>query len=1028
MGVVYKARHRQLGRLVALKTILAGAHAGAAGLARFRIEAEAVARLQHPNVVQIHEVGSHHGLPFFSLEYCPGGSLGDQLDGTPWSPPRAAEMVATLARAVEAAHRAGVVHRDLKPANVLVAEDGTPKVSDFGLAKKTGESGNTATGAILGTPSYMAPEQAAGNAKYVGPAADVYALGAILYELLTGRPPFKAATSLDTLLQVVADDPVPPSRLQPGVPSDLDTACLKCLEKDPVRRYASAQALAEDLTRFLQHEPILARPIGRIERVLKWARRRPALASLVVVLVAAASGVLGLMVWHYADLQLRVEQAVLSEKAARQEADQATRSAALERLIARGQAALAQDTPDGLNQAASVLAEALDRGEQDGSSDNTVVEARQLLARLRARVAEQQEQQAARQHAQENWSAFRRLRDQALLHATLSIGDDLPANLQRAVENARAALARFGVSADGDGRPALDAALTLAEKGQVHEDCYLLLVVWAEAENELQHTPAALALLRRADGLQMPTRAWHLRRGRYLRQLGREADAKEEERGAERVIPTLAVDYYLMGDERYKQGNLEGAVRDFENVLLVKAGDFWARYFLSACFVRLNRPDQAQAFLTDCISQQPGFVWLYLMRGFASGQRDQFNAAEEDFAKAEQLLKAQPDDEARYALYTNRGVLRARQDRRIADAIADLKQAIAIRPQRYQAYLTLGQIYQTQKEWNTALAYFNQGIERDPASAFLYRNRAQFYLERQDPDAALGDYEHAIAAETLAGARTDAHDLARDQAQRGRILYQGGRSEEAVKAFGEAVKAWPGYTKAYLYRAEVELRLERYQAAIASLEQYKMHGGVAQVEVYQARAQALTRLGHYRDAVQAYSLAVELRPKDSGLYAARGWLQLAAHAAEPALHDFERAVELDPKNGDACNGRGQAQASLGRYREAVADAHTALRLGPETPKLLADAARTFALAVGQLDAERAKLPPLAKRAQVEAVLRLRAEYLQQTLALLCRALNASRSDAERTRLWRERVLGDAALEVVHGSVEFGRLRAEYGAK
>jgi serine/threonine protein kinase/WD40 repeat protein len=260
MGVVYKARQLPLNRLVALKMILAGAEAGNQDRARLRIEAEAVARLQHPNIVQIHEVGESEGHPFLCLELLEGGSLASQLDGTPWEGCRAAELVETLARAVHAAHRRGVIHRDLKPANVLLTADGTPKITDFGLARRMdAASGPTRTGAVMGTPSYMAPEQAEGKTGQIGPAADVYALGAILYELLTGRPPFRAATPLDTLLQVVSDLPVPPSRWCPQVPPDLEAICLKCLEKKPRRRYASAEALAEDLERFLYHRPVLAR-------------------------------------------------------------------------------------------------------------------------------------------------------------------------------------------------------------------------------------------------------------------------------------------------------------------------------------------------------------------------------------------------------------------------------------------------------------------------------------------------------------------------------------------------------------------------------------------------------------------------------------------------------------------------------------------------------------------------------------------------------------------------------------------------
>jgi hypothetical protein len=286
MGVVYQARQLQLNRLVALKMILAGSHADEQDLARFRREAEAVARLQHPNVVQIYEVGEHNGLPYLALEFCSGGSLDKKLKGGPLSFPEAAHLVEVLARAMHAAHQQQIVHRDLKPANVLLTADGTPKITDFGLAKCLDDSaGYTPSNAALGTPSYMAPEQAGGRGKTISLAADVYALGAILYELLTGRPPFQAATDLDTILQVVSDEPVPPRQLQPQVPRDLETICLKCLQKEPGQRYESAEALAGDLRRFLEGRPIRARPVGRLPRVVKWAKRAPALATLLGVLL-----------------------------------------------------------------------------------------------------------------------------------------------------------------------------------------------------------------------------------------------------------------------------------------------------------------------------------------------------------------------------------------------------------------------------------------------------------------------------------------------------------------------------------------------------------------------------------------------------------------------------------------------------------------------------------------------------------------------------------------------------------------------
>ena len=286
MGVVYLARHHGLNRLVALKMILAGSHAGSDSLIRFRTEAEAVARLKHPNIVQIYDLGESDGCPFFSLEYVDGGSFAKELNGTPQPPMKAAELVSKLANAVHAAHQSGVIHRDLKPGNILLTKDGQPKVADFGLAKQLeGSSHQTVSGSILGTPSYMAPEQAAGRVHDVGPQADIYSLGAILYEAITGRPPFRGATMLETLEQVRSQEPVNPTSLQPRTPRDLETICIKCLQKEPGKRYASAQALADDLQRFLRHEPIHARSIGLWERFDRWRKRNRLVAALIMTSV-----------------------------------------------------------------------------------------------------------------------------------------------------------------------------------------------------------------------------------------------------------------------------------------------------------------------------------------------------------------------------------------------------------------------------------------------------------------------------------------------------------------------------------------------------------------------------------------------------------------------------------------------------------------------------------------------------------------------------------------------------------------------
>lgn len=290
MGVVYKANHLALNRIVALKMVLTGGHAGPAERARFRTEAEAVARLQHPNIVQIHEVGEADGHPYCALEFVKGGTLAGKLNGKPLPPREAAHLVEVLSRAMQAAHDRYVVHRDLKPANILLTSDGTPKITDFGLARHTdSDHGHTQAGAVMGTPAYMAPEQASGRTREAGPTVDVYALGAILYECLAGRPPFQGATAIEILDRVRTEEPVPPSRIGAKAPFDLETICLKALAKESARRYLSAAELADDLRRFLDDEPIHARRVGVAEKVWRRARKNAVVVGLSGALVMLAA-------------------------------------------------------------------------------------------------------------------------------------------------------------------------------------------------------------------------------------------------------------------------------------------------------------------------------------------------------------------------------------------------------------------------------------------------------------------------------------------------------------------------------------------------------------------------------------------------------------------------------------------------------------------------------------------------------------------------------------------------------------------
>jgi eukaryotic-like serine/threonine-protein kinase len=356
MGVVYRARQQGTNREVALKMVLAGGHASDRDRERFRQEAEAVARVRHPHIVQVFHVGEHRGIPFFALEYCPGGNLAAAIRDRTWAPVAAARVVETLARAIQAAHDAGVIHRDIKPGNVLLAgpldpttlavsdttvAPATPpvKLTDFGLAKLVDETAMTTSGAVMGTPSYMSPEQAAGSTRDVGPATDVYALGAILYELLTGRPPFRADTPVQTIREVIEKDPVRPSRLNALATGPLEAICLKCLEKEPWRRYPSAAALADDLGQFVAGRRVVARRAGQFRRTWVWCRRNPIVAGLLAaVAVSLVAGTVAASVFavRAVDQAKRADERAEAAEKAEKEASAAKQAAEAELARAEG--------------------------------------------------------------------------------------------------------------------------------------------------------------------------------------------------------------------------------------------------------------------------------------------------------------------------------------------------------------------------------------------------------------------------------------------------------------------------------------------------------------------------------------------------------------------------------------------------------------------------------------------------------------------------------------------------------------------
>jgi serine/threonine protein kinase len=1051
MGVVYKAKQMKLERIVALKMILHHGYLTKENLNRFRTEADALARVAHPGIVQVYEIGEHDGQAYFTLEYCGGGSLAREIKKGPFAPKRAAEVVEQLARAVHFAHEAKIIHRDLKPGNILRTTLGQYKITDFGLAKKLDvDEKLTQSGAIIGTPGYMAPEQASGDVNKLGPPCDIYALGVILYECITGRVPFRAQNVMDAVIQVVTLEPVAPSRLEPKTPKDLETIILKCLHKTPERRYKTAADLAEDLGRFLRGEPILGRPASFWERTGKWVRKHPATAASLAFSLFAVVGFLIMTMLQKDELEVQVADARAKERSIQAELklvntqirEKDDINAALE------EARVAERNRDWtLMKAASARAFSIAR-DKDAfkklADDATEIQklADQQIALAEAKALQEQKLVANLKFL----SDLDTLRDEARTLSSPFTNLELDVRQQGIIDSCFAGLKKLGLDAEVEPNLPYPEGMTVEQQTRVRESAFEFYLLLADAvamteiglPEQAVRTRAEQGLKYLAHGEKLIAQDPSLarRKAGLLRQADRAAEAEKVELEGEKRTPKTAFDYFLLGESYYLLGQAKQAKEAFDLSLQQDSGYFWSQFYLGLTALQATprSPAEAKSYMNFCISRKPNYVPLYIVRGVANLQLNDPKAAEEDFSKAFELPIS---DLTRFGVLVNRAS--ARSHRIIGDsdgAIADLEAARKIRPEEPSLFPMLAKIYWDRGDKAKAFAELDHAIKTvKKPDAQLFRTRSLYRKQNGDRSGAIADLTEAI--KLTPASSTLAFRFRLDQAQ---LLLLDKKFDEALKMCDETL-ALPSWTRhrnfrieAYRMKAEAIVQANpadktRYDLALRAWEAAEKEGWEPKLEDYRFRGTTYTKMGKYSEAIADLSVAIDLSRKltnetanatTANLLTDRGWLYLRINALKVAHEDFTEAVKIEP-TAEGRSGHAFTEALFGDVAAAVKEFEEAEKAAGESKRVIFNGVRVYATAANRLAQPQPNGKPLAT-----SLVQKRNEYLEKALGLLTRTMLQVKP-AEQKQFWKE-ISQDPTIRSLSKLPGYLKLDAIYGSK